>query len=164
MATTAYVLGQLSSTTPTAIAAVTKAVVAICVVFVSTAAVVDRGVPVNVGEASGAKPEIEAPEGSQTVSPSYQLYLSPDLAQVIDHSIKVAGEIGEEFVSVEHLLLAILDIKCSARDILLKFKINRENVVNVLESLKSKDGTVEGGHASTKSLQKYTVNLTIFAC
>lgn len=104
--------------------------------------------------------EIEAPESSQTVSPSYQLYLSPDLAQVIDHSIKVASEIGEEFVSVEHLLLAILDIKCSARDILLKFKINRENVVNILESLKSKDGSVEGSQSSTKSLQKYTVNLT----
>jgi ATP-dependent Clp protease ATP-binding subunit ClpB len=104
--------------------------------------------------------EIEAPEGSQTVSPSYQLYLSPDLAQVIDHSIKVANEIGEEFVSVEHLLLAIIDIKCSARDILLKFKINREGVVNILESLKSKDGSVDGSQASNKSLQKYTVNLT----
>ncbi len=104
--------------------------------------------------------EIEAPEGSQTVSPSYQLYLSPDLAQIIDHSIKVAAEIGQEFVSVEHLLISILDIKCSARDILSKFKVNRVNVVGVLEGLKSSNENYETGQSSTKSLQKYTVNLT----
>jgi hypothetical protein len=33
----------------------TKAVVAICVVFVSAAAGVERGVPVKVGDASGAR-------------------------------------------------------------------------------------------------------------
>lgn len=104
--------------------------------------------------------QIEAPEGSQTVSPSYQLYLSPDLAQTIDHSIKIAGELGEEFVSVEHLLLSILDIKCSARDILTKFKITRESIVNILESLKTNNQSGEAPHSSTKSLQKYTVNLT----
>jgi len=104
--------------------------------------------------------EIEAPEGSQTVSPSYQLYLSPDLAQVIDHSMKVASELGEEFVSVEHLLLSILDIKCSARDILMKFKVSRETVVNVMETLKNSQNNSEGSQASTKSLQKYTVSLT----
>jgi ATP-dependent Clp protease ATP-binding subunit ClpB len=104
--------------------------------------------------------EIEAPESSQTVSPSYQLYLSPDLAQIIDHSIKVAQDIGQEFVSVEHLLISILDTKCSARDILAKFKVDKVAVVNVLESLKSTNESFEGGQASTKSLQKYTVNLT----
>jgi ATP-dependent Clp protease ATP-binding subunit ClpB len=104
--------------------------------------------------------EIEAPESAQTVSPSYQLYLSPDLAQVIDHSMKVASELGEEFVSVEHLLLSILDTKCSARDILLKFKITRENVVNILETLKNSNSSGDIAQSSTKSLQKYTVSLT----
>jgi ATP-dependent Clp protease ATP-binding subunit ClpB len=104
--------------------------------------------------------EIESPEGSQTLSPSYQLYLAPDLAQVIDHSIKVATDLGEEFVSVEHLLLAILDIKSSAKEILTKFKVNRANVVGVLETLKQSQTSIDGEMASTKSLQKYTVNLT----
>ncbi len=104
--------------------------------------------------------EIESPETAQTLSPSYQLYLSPDLAQVIDYSIKVATDLGEEFVSVEHLLLSIIDIKSPARDILLKFKITRENVVNILESLKHENKNGEVPQASTKSLQKFTVNLT----
>lgn len=104
--------------------------------------------------------QIEAPEGSQTVSPSYQLYLSPDLAQIIDHSIKVATDVGEEFVSVEHLLLSILDTKSSARDILIKFKITKEGIVDILESLKSTNGSVETESQSTKALQKFTVSLT----
>ena len=45
----------------------TKAVVAICVVFVLTAAVVESGVPVKVGDARGAKPEMLAPDGMVTV-------------------------------------------------------------------------------------------------
>ncbi len=104
--------------------------------------------------------EIEAPEGSQTVSPSYQLYLSPDLAQIIDHSIKVATDIGEEFVSVEHLLLSILDTKSSARDILVKFKITKEGVIEILEGLKNSNQNSEGTQSQTKALQKFTVSLT----
>ena len=49
------------------IAASVYAVVATCVLFVPGAAVGAVGVPVNAGEASGAKPEIEAPEGIVTV-------------------------------------------------------------------------------------------------
>jgi hypothetical protein len=45
----------------------TKAVVAICVVFVAVEAVGAVGVPVRAGEAKGAKPEIEAPAGMVTV-------------------------------------------------------------------------------------------------
>jgi hypothetical protein len=45
----------------------TNAVVAICVVLVSAAAVVEMGAPVNVGLANGANPLIDAPEGIVTV-------------------------------------------------------------------------------------------------
>jgi hypothetical protein len=57
----------LTSGLAAAACATTKAVVAIWVVFVSTAAVVERGVPVRLGEASGAKPEMLAPAGMVTV-------------------------------------------------------------------------------------------------
>jgi hypothetical protein len=48
-------------------AAVTKAVVAICVVLVPPVAVGAVGVPVRAGEASGAKPAMDAPVGMVTV-------------------------------------------------------------------------------------------------
>ena len=54
---------------------------------------------------------IEAPEGAETLSPSFQMYLAPELAQIIEHSTKVAANLQDQFVSTEHLFLAIFDIK-----------------------------------------------------
>src|SRR6185369_11018554 len=52
---------------------------------------------------------LEAMEGTAvktTTASSYQIYLTPDLAQVIEESSKVAAGMKDEFVSTEHLLLA----------------------------------------------------------
>ena len=47
---------------------------------------------------------------STTMSPSFQLYLAPELAQILQEGApRVAGTFGDQFVSTEHLLLAILD-------------------------------------------------------
>src|SRR3990167_7080394 len=53
---------------------------------------------------------IEAPEARATVAPSYQMYFTPDLAQVIDHSLKIAQSLKDDFVSTEHLFVALVDI------------------------------------------------------
>src|SRR5262245_42814637 len=65
---------------------------------------------------------IEAPEGSNVLSPSYQIYLTPDLAQILDNSLRVAGQLKDEFISTEHLFLSLFDVPCTARDILGRFK------------------------------------------
>src|ERR1035437_300577 len=41
---------------------------------------------------------IESPESAQMLSPSYQIYLTPELAHTIESSAKVANSIGDEFV------------------------------------------------------------------
>src|SRR5690606_10907028 len=53
---------------------------------------------------------IESPESGSTVSPSFQIYLTPELAQTIETSSKVAETMGDEFVSTEHLFLAAFDV------------------------------------------------------
>ena len=52
---------------------------------------------------------IEAPESRNTLSPSYQIYLTPDLAQAIENSSKVAAALKDQFVSTEHLFISLLD-------------------------------------------------------
>src|SRR6185295_734888 len=42
---------------------------------------------------------IEGTEAGQTLSASYQIYLTPELAQVIELSGKIAPEMHDEFVS-----------------------------------------------------------------
>ena len=59
---------------------------------------------------------IELPESHSTLSPSYQIYLNPDLAQVIEQSAKLAESMKDDFVSTEHLFVAILEVTSEARE------------------------------------------------
>jgi len=105
---------------------------------------------------------IETPEeAAQTLSASYQIYLAPELAQIIEYSTEVAGKMEEQFVSTEHLFLAMFDVPSVARDVLNQFKVTRQDVLNTLDGLKNVQGTVENEQPATaKALQKFTVNLT----
>src|SRR5574344_2021100 len=69
---------------------------------------------------------IESPESRNTVSPSYQIYLTPDLAQAIENSVKVATSLKDEFVGTEHLFLSLLGIEGEAKNLLMRFRINKE--------------------------------------
>lgn len=106
---------------------------------------------------------IESPESRSTVSPSYQLYLNPDLAQVIEKSVKTAEQMKDEFVSVEHLFVAILEVPSEAREMLVRFKIHKDQVLKVLEELRDQNITDVSGPRKFKMLQKYTRNLTKLA-
>jgi ATP-dependent Clp protease ATP-binding subunit ClpB len=106
---------------------------------------------------------IEAPEGSNVLSPSYQIYLTPDLAQVLDNSVKVAGNLKDEFISTEHIFLSIFDIPCVAKDILSRFKIERNAVAKVVEELKA-NPTAKGNEPKKfRTLYKYARSLTKLA-
>jgi ATP-dependent Clp protease ATP-binding subunit ClpA len=70
---------------------------------------------------------IEAPEGGQVLSPSYQIYLTPELAQILETAGKISAELKDQFISTEHLFIATLDVASPAKDILTRFKITRDN-------------------------------------
>lgn len=106
---------------------------------------------------------IEAPEGSNVLSPSYQIYLTPDLAQILDNSVRVAGTLKDEFVSTEHLFLSIFDIPCVAKDLLGRFKIERDVVVKIIEELKTNPTTAGGEPKKLRTLYKYARSLTKLA-
>src|SRR3989338_10747492 len=76
---------------------------------------------------------IELPESHTTLSHSYQIYLNPDLAQVIEHSAKLAEHLKDDFVSTEHLFIAMLEVSGEARETLARFRINKDQVMKVLE-------------------------------
>jgi len=106
---------------------------------------------------------IEAPEGSNVLSPSYQIYLTPDLAQILDNSVKVASVLKDEFISTEHLFLSIFDIPCIAKDILTRFKIERENVSKIITELKLNPPPKDGEPKKFRTLYKYARSLTKLA-
>jgi len=106
---------------------------------------------------------IEAPEGSNVLSPSYQIYLTPDLAQILDNSVKVATTLKDEFISTEHLFLSIFDIPCIARDVLARFKIEKDAVTKVIEEIKTSPPSKDAEPKKFRTLYKYARSLTKLA-
>ncbi len=100
---------------------------------------------------------------SSVLSHSYQIYLTPELAQVLDGGLKVAKNLGDEFVSVEHLLVSILEVPSSARDLLARFKIDKSSVLKSIEALKTNKEEAGKETKKPKAILKYTRSLTKLA-
>jgi len=106
---------------------------------------------------------IESPENRNTVSPSYQIYLTPDLAQAIENSSKIATDIKDEFVGTEHLFISLLETPGETKELMGKFKINKDQVLEVLEQLRKEKGTNPSAPKQPKLINKFTRNLTLLA-
>ncbi|MDP3784510.1 MAG: Clp protease N-terminal domain-containing protein, partial [bacterium] len=98
------------------------------------------------------------------LSPSHQIYLTPELARVLEEAHKSASFLKDEFISTEHLFLGILEAPSRAREILGRFSLNREMVLRALADIR-------GSHRVTdvepenkyRALEKYARNLTRLA-
>lgn len=103
---------------------------------------------------------IETPEQSSVLSPSYQLYLTPELASVLEGSSKAASSLGDQFVSTEHLFIAILEHPGPAAEVFARFRLEKGAVLQVLQDLKSSSDLEVDQPKRFRSLAKYTKNLT----
>jgi len=108
---------------------------------------------------------IEGPENASVLSPSYQIYLTPELAQVLEASSKVATSFGDQYVSTEHLLVAIFDAPGPAQNVLARFRLDKASVARVLNELKHSGDAAETQEAPKRfrALSKYTRSLTKLA-
>jgi len=106
---------------------------------------------------------LDGPETGNVSAPSYQIYLTPELVGVLDTSAKIAGNMHDDFVSTEHLLLALLDVPSPAGDTLNRFHVTRENVSKVLEEIRSNKTDIVDHSKKNKAIDKYTKNLTELA-
>lgn len=94
-----------------------------------------------------------------------QIYATPRVAQLLKQATDEADRLKDEFISTEHLLIAITgDNKGDASKILHRFGVDQEKVYSALQKLR-------GGHRVTdtraeskyRSLEKYGRDLTEFA-
>ena len=90
-----------------------------------------------------------------------QLYLSTELMQALDRAAKIAQTHRDEFVSCEHLLLALMEIDTRAKVILEEAGAQKETLIRVLAQLRGSvrvtDQTPEN---KFQVLEKYSINLT----
>ncbi len=105
---------------------------------------------------------IEAPDSAAVLSPSYQLYLTPELVQTLERAGKVATELHDEFVSTEHLFLATLDAAGAARELLGRFRVTRDTALRSLSEIRSTK-TQAPAEKKFRAIPKYTRSLTKMA-
>lgn len=106
---------------------------------------------------------IDSPESRTTMAPSFQIYLTPDLAQVIENSNRVAKFLKDEFVSTEHLFIALLESAGEVKDLTAQFKIDKERVLRALEELRNQNVSGVVAKSKFRLLSKYTRSLTKLA-
>src|SRR3989344_22291 len=103
---------------------------------------------------------LESVSSGSVLSPSYQLYLTPELVQALERSAKVATELHDEFVSTEHLFIAVIDVPGAARALLSRFRTTRESVLRALQKIRSQKTAPAAEQKKFRALQKYTRSLT----
>src|SRR3989344_5379859 len=105
-----------------------------------------------------------------------QFYLTQDMAKVLDKARQEAGKMQDEFISVEHLFLALLDQKSMAKDVLEKTaffaqgadlkstKLDYETAFKMLSQIRGGQRITDPEPESKyQVIEKYTRNLTDLA-
>ncbi len=106
---------------------------------------------------------LEGAETGNVLSPSYQMYLTPELASVLENSIKAATAMKDEFISTEHLFVSLLEMSPQSREIMARFKVGKDEVMRLLQDFKSGNITDVPGVKKLKVLARYTRSLTKLA-
>ncbi len=106
---------------------------------------------------------IEVPGATNTVSSSYQMYLTPELAHTLENSLKVAQSFNDEFVSTEHIFIALLEAQGQIHEILSRFRIDKDQARRILEELRNSNITEATSAKKNKNIAKFTRNFTEMA-
>ena len=91
-------------------------------------------------------------------------YFANDTRDVLQNAQKYLKEFGDQFISVEHLLLAILDGKSSASQLLKDNGVTKKELIAAIKALR-KGGTVNSPSAEEQynALDRYANNLNEMA-
>ncbi|HKK19870.1 MAG TPA: ATP-dependent chaperone ClpB [candidate division Zixibacteria bacterium] len=93
-----------------------------------------------------------------------QLYASPEFTQVLNKAENELKNFHDEYVSVEHILLALLEEKSKAQEILKRNGIKREEMLKALTSIRGKTRVTDDNPESKYAvLEKYSRDLTKMA-
>ena len=105
-----------------------------------------------------------------------QFYLTQDMAKVLEKARQESLKMQDEFISVEHLFLALLDVKSMAREVLekatfsgfgldsVKQKMDYDSVLKILSQIRGGQRITDPEPESKyQVIEKYTRNLTDLA-
>ncbi len=101
---------------------------------------------------------------SNVLMPSPQIYITPDFGKVLETAHKISASFQDNFISVEHLFLALFDVPGKAKEILFKHKIEKEVFLRVIKEIKGSEKITDlTPETKYKVLERYAKNLTALA-
>jgi ATP-dependent Clp protease ATP-binding subunit ClpB len=106
---------------------------------------------------------LEGPDMQSSVSQSFQLYLTPELAKALERSGQIAGELGDSYVGVEHLFIACIESAGPATEALRRAGVDRDQVMKAVVDIRENNISDAQQPKKFRALSKYTRNLTKLA-
>lgn len=108
--------------------------------------------------------QIENLPKSMTTSSVGTVQGTAEVALILERAKKEADKMEDEFISTEHILLALIGIKSEAQEILLGLGIEYDKVLNVISDVRGTQ-KIDNPDPETKYkvLEKYAINLTELA-
>ncbi len=93
-----------------------------------------------------------------------ETYAAPALQTVLTNAEAIAGKMGDEYVSTEHLMIALADTKSTAQDILQRHNITKKALTSIMKDVRGSQNVTDPEPESKQNvLKKYGQNLTELA-
>ena len=87
-----------------------------------------------------------------------------EVAMVLERAKKEAENMKDEYISNEHILLALVGVRSKAQEILMNLKVDYEQVSNILKDIRGGENITDPDPESKyKVLEKYTIDFTELA-
>ncbi len=92
---------------------------------------------------------------------------SPEAIRIITEAGKRSKDLGDGYISTEHLLLALASVKSTAREVLTVVGLDEERVLEAIKALRTASGVESiqdpGAESTFDALKKYTIDLVEMA-
>jgi len=99
-------------------------------------------------------------KGYPRVSGASDQYLSRSANEVLMKALKIAKDMGDEYASLEHLILAMLQVKDQVADLLKDSGMNEKDLRTAIEQLRGgRRVSSQSAEDTYQSLSKYAINL-----
>ena len=103
-------------------------------------------------------------ENVKVLGENVQLHLSTNAGKVLAKAEKEAAALKDQYVSTEHIFLALVDAENRAGRMLRDNKINKKEVLSAIKSLRGNQNiNSQDPEAKMQALEKYCRNLTALA-
>ncbi len=103
-------------------------------------------------------------ENVKVLGENVQLHLSTNAGKVLAKAEKEAAALKDQYVSTEHIFLALVDAENRAGRMLRENKINKKEVLSAIKSLRGNQNiNSQDPEAKMQALEKYCRNLTALA-